>query len=106
MPFVAASWSWPWLDRPLSPSVRRQAVCVIQVGGLIIAVLPDRRAGLRALIVAAATPDRPHLIRFWLTSSGWRATGVTDRMRNWITLAAALIVLDASLTFENPGRPR
>jgi phosphatidylglycerophosphate synthase len=57
--FVAASWFLPWLDRPLRPSVRRQAVCVIQVGGLIITVLPtvDRPAsaivGAAALIVLA-----------------------------------------------------
>jgi phosphatidylglycerophosphate synthase len=38
--FVAAAWVWPWLDRPLPPSWRRQAVCVVQVAGLILTVTP------------------------------------------------------------------
>ena len=52
--FVAASWLWPWLDRPLSPSVRRQAVCVIQVGGLIVTVLPTVERPASAIVAAAA----------------------------------------------------
>ena len=52
--FVAASWLWPWLDRPLRPSVRRQAVCVIQVGGLIITVLPTVDRPASAIVAAAA----------------------------------------------------
>ena len=31
--FVAAGWRWPALARPLPPSLRRKAVCVLQVGG-------------------------------------------------------------------------
>ena len=52
--FVAASWFLPWLDRPLRPSVRRQAVCVIQVGGLIITVLPTVDRPASAIVAAAA----------------------------------------------------
>lgn len=38
--FVLAGWMLPWLRRPLPPSVRRQAICVVQVSGLIIAIAP------------------------------------------------------------------
>jgi len=38
--FVAAARVWPWFDRPLPPSRRRQTVCVIQIVGLICALGP------------------------------------------------------------------
>jgi phosphatidylglycerophosphate synthase len=38
--FVAAAWIWPWLERPLEPSRRRQTICVVQVVGLIATILP------------------------------------------------------------------
>jgi phosphatidylglycerophosphate synthase len=38
--FVAAGRVWPWMRRPLPPSRRRQAVCVVQVLTLIAALLP------------------------------------------------------------------
>jgi phosphatidylglycerophosphate synthase len=38
--FVAAAGPWPWLDRPLPPSQRRKAICVVQVAGLAIVVTP------------------------------------------------------------------
>lgn len=38
--FVAAAWIWPWLERPLEPSLRRQTACVVQVIGLIVTILP------------------------------------------------------------------
>jgi phosphatidylglycerophosphate synthase len=31
--FVAAGLVWPWFDRPLPPSRRRRAVCVVQIAG-------------------------------------------------------------------------
>jgi len=52
--FIAAGWAWPWLDRPLPPSWRRQAVCVIQVAGLVIAVTPLVVYPVSAAIAAAA----------------------------------------------------
>jgi hypothetical protein len=30
----------PWLERPLLPSVRRQAICVAQVVGLMVVIAP------------------------------------------------------------------
>jgi phosphatidylglycerophosphate synthase len=38
--FVAAAWAWPWMERPLPPSLRRKVVCVVQIVGLAIIVAP------------------------------------------------------------------
>jgi len=43
--FVAATWRWPWLGRPLPPSRRRQAVCVVQIAVLVVALAPPVPAG-------------------------------------------------------------
>lgn len=38
--FVAAGWYWRWLQAALPPSRRRQALCVVQSVGLLIALFP------------------------------------------------------------------
>jgi phosphatidylglycerophosphate synthase len=38
--FVAASWAVPWLGASLPPSRRRQAVCVVQIVSLLVALVP------------------------------------------------------------------
>jgi len=38
--FVGASRAWRWLGRPLPPSLRRKAICVIQIVTLIVALAP------------------------------------------------------------------
>jgi phosphatidylglycerophosphate synthase len=38
--FVAAGWVLPWLRRPLFPSFRRKAICIVQIVGLILTMLP------------------------------------------------------------------
>ena len=38
--FVAAGWVLPWLREPLFPSVRRKTICVVQIVGLILTILP------------------------------------------------------------------
>ena len=38
--FVAAGWVLPWMREPLFPSVRRKAICVVQIVGLILTILP------------------------------------------------------------------
>jgi phosphatidylglycerophosphate synthase len=38
--FVGAAYLWPWMRRPLPPSRRRQAVCVLQVLTLTLALTP------------------------------------------------------------------
>ena len=38
--FVVAGWVWPWMERPLEASRRRQTVCVVQIVALIAALEP------------------------------------------------------------------
>ena len=52
--FVAAGMLWPWMDRPLLPSRRRQTVCVVQIASLNLAIVP-----------AAAAP-----VSVWLAGAG------------------------------------
>ncbi len=52
--FVAAGWIWPWMERPLEPSRRRQTICVVQIAALIAVVSPVTAPPLSAAIAAAA----------------------------------------------------
>jgi phosphatidylglycerophosphate synthase len=51
--FVAASWAWPWLARPLPPSFRRKFVCAVQIVGLAIVVAPVVKPPLSEWLSAA-----------------------------------------------------
>lgn len=57
--FVAAGYVWPWLRAPLPPSRRRQTICVVQVGALVLCLtpltLPAQAMWLGACSVAALT---------------------------------------------------
>jgi phosphatidylglycerophosphate synthase len=48
--FVAAGWILPWMRRPLPPSLRRKAICVVQVIGLILALVPTIARPASALV--------------------------------------------------------
>jgi phosphatidylglycerophosphate synthase len=50
--FVAASWAWPWLSRPLPLSVRRKFVAVVQMVGLAIVLAPIVRPPLSQWLAA------------------------------------------------------
>jgi phosphatidylglycerophosphate synthase len=39
--FVAAGRVWPWMRRPLTPTLRGRAICIVQIAGLLIALLPQ-----------------------------------------------------------------
>jgi phosphatidylglycerophosphate synthase len=52
--FVAAGWLLPKMREPLPASRRRQAICVVQVGGLILALEPFVTPPLSELIASAA----------------------------------------------------
>ena len=52
--YVAAGWIWPWLARPVPPSVARQLVCVLQIAGLLAALLPILAPPWPSAIAAAA----------------------------------------------------
>jgi len=51
--FVASAWIWPWLERPLPPSLRRKAVCVVQIVGLAVVAAPLFAPPLSAWLAAA-----------------------------------------------------
>ena len=52
--FVAAGWTWAWMERPLLPSRRRQTVCVIQIVSLIVVVSPIVAPPLSTIAAAVA----------------------------------------------------
>src|SRR5690606_5041146 len=52
--FVAAGREWPWLRAPLPPSKRRQAICVVQIGALLVCLAPFVSAGQSERIAALA----------------------------------------------------
>lgn len=52
--FVAAAWLLPRLRHPLPPSRRRQAICVVQIVGLMLALAPIITPPLSALLAAGA----------------------------------------------------
>ncbi len=52
--FIGAAIVWPWLAGPLPPSRRRQAICVVQVVGLIVAVAPNIRPPTSTAAAAVA----------------------------------------------------
>lgn len=66
--FVAAGWVLPWMERPLPPSVRRQALCVVQIGGLILAMAPIVPQPLAAPLVAIALAG---LVYSFLVDTVW-----------------------------------
>lgn len=52
--FVGAGRVWPWLARPLAPTVRAKAICVIQIAGLLVALLPAIEPPISNMIAGAA----------------------------------------------------
>jgi phosphatidylglycerophosphate synthase len=52
--FVAAGWLWTWIERPLPPSRRRQAICVVQIVGLILVIAPPIAPPLSGVMAAVA----------------------------------------------------
>jgi phosphatidylglycerophosphate synthase len=52
--FVAAGWVLEWMRRPLSPTTRGRVTCIVQIGGLLIALSPIVSPPLSDLVAAAA----------------------------------------------------
>ncbi len=52
--FVVAGWVWPFMERPLLPSRRRQTICVIQIVALIAVVTPAVTPPLSTAVAAGA----------------------------------------------------
>jgi len=68
--FVGAGRVWPWLRRPLTPTVRAKAICVIQIAGLLLALLPEVEPPLSSMIAAAALAALSYsfladIVRLW-----------------------------------------
>ena len=52
--FVAAMAWWPWLRRPLPPSMRRKTVCVVQIIALFVVIAPFVPHPASAMVGVAA----------------------------------------------------
>jgi phosphatidylglycerophosphate synthase len=52
--FVAAGWALEWMRRPLSPTIRGKVTCIVQIGGLLIALSPIVSPPLSDLVAAIA----------------------------------------------------
>ncbi|MEM6760332.1 MAG: CDP-alcohol phosphatidyltransferase family protein [Pseudomonadota bacterium] len=68
--FVAASIIWPALKAPLPPSFRRKAICVVQVGALVLLMFPltPTLLAMPVAFLAAALLSWSFLIDIrWLT---------------------------------------
>jgi phosphatidylglycerophosphate synthase len=52
--FGVAGLIWPWLQRPVVPNIQRKAICIIQITGLLVALLPSVTPPASAFVAAAA----------------------------------------------------
>ena len=52
--FVAAGWVLPWMNGTLTPTRRAKVICVVQIGGLLAAILPMITPPASEAIAAAA----------------------------------------------------
>lgn len=99
--YVAAGWLAPWLNAPVFPSVRRKAICVVEIIGLCVVLLPGVEpplsAWLAALLLLALTYSfAVDVVWLWRRRDG---EPILDRRR--AGLALALLWLNGSLSFSN-----
>lgn len=52
--FLAGGQVWPWLEAPLPPSLRRKAICVLQIAVLALLLLPHLAPPVSGLVAAVA----------------------------------------------------
>jgi phosphatidylglycerophosphate synthase len=52
--FVAAGLVWPWMRRRLTPTLRAKAICVVQIAGLLIALLPQVQPPASTIVAAVS----------------------------------------------------
>ena len=50
--FIAAGWWLPWMTRPLTPTRRARAICVVQIVALLVAMLPSVEPPASAIVAA------------------------------------------------------
>ena len=118
--FVAASYPLPWLGATLPPSRRRQAVCVVQIVTLLLALVPFvvppwstalALLGLTMLVwsfgidvvwLARHARPREEAHREATDEAAAHEAEVQPRgARRWLALAVALVGLNVALTFRN-----
>jgi phosphatidylglycerophosphate synthase len=106
--FVAAGWIWPRMQHPLPPSRRRQTTCVMQIAGLLIALAPITPWPWSAWVatVPLALLSASFLIDIvWLLRPAEARTRSAPAsmalLRRGLALAAAVLLLNVSLTFQN-----
>ena len=51
--FVAAGWLWRWMRSPLPPSIRRKAICGIQIVALLVTLAPSVTPPTSVVVAAA-----------------------------------------------------
>jgi phosphatidylglycerophosphate synthase len=115
--FVAAGWRWQWLQRPLPPVRRRQAICVVQILALIVvmipAVTPPGSTVLSAVALGALCcsflvdilwlwrQHRIHPTGDEPIEGGRRRGQHRHDWRGSVGLATAVVFLDVAVTFSN-----
>jgi len=92
--FVAAGALFPWLARPLPGSVRGKVVCVVQIVTLVIAIAPFVPPPASATVAAVGLIA---LTYSFAIDVEWLWHGRSSR----VSIAGALIFLNATLTFGN-----
>ena len=50
--FLASAWVLPWMGRPLTPTLRGRLICVVQIGALVVAILPPVEPPASAAVAA------------------------------------------------------
>jgi phosphatidylglycerophosphate synthase len=103
--FVAAGWLFPWMARPLPPNRRRQTVCVVQMVGLSVLMLPviQPPVSIRiaaALLGALSASFLVDVIWLWGTGTG-QVRAQQSTTTGWLALGASVILLNAAVTFHN-----
>ena len=100
--FLAAGWTWSWMQRALPPSRRRQACLRHASVGIDRGHAADGGAADNQLDRRSGA----HCIDFFVYGRHSLALAIVtgfavNLTRRWLTLAVALFVLNASLTFRN-----
>ena len=105
LPLRRGGMVWPrGSHAPLPPSRRRQTICVVQIARADVAVvLPDRqplaaRSLAAAALAALASSFLVDIVWLWRRRPMQRVSRVS---RRWRHLAWHLVLLDASLSFQN-----
>ena len=99
--FVAAGWLWCWMRGPLPQSRRGKVVCIAQIAALIVLMIPRVRPPVSPLIAFAGLAA---LSYSFLVDTLWlwdHRVADAPHDRRWVRLVFGIVILNASLTFDN-----